>query len=424
MALQDDVVQSLYAISLSLSAEAHRERPDYEAAFNYARAAIDDVIRDIRGCDLRANDSADDTLAGGLRLLAQDLRACGLATVDLAVDDNAAADLSAEATTELLQIAREAASNVARHAGATAVGLRLEHAADLLSLSIRDNGRGFDPLGHAMRRGDGIANMQSRARAIGGATHIISSERKGTLVRVELPVAEISPRPQPGQPARVLVVDGSQLVRRGLIRTLREAPGLVVAGEAASVQEALERARELKPDLVLMDIRLSDGSGIDACRLIRSERPLTRVVMLTSFADDEAVLNSVLAGASGYLLKQDDASQLISSLQRVAAGESLLSPDSVNSAMKLVRRPEPEAEDDPFLRLTPQEGKVLRLVAEGKTNREIARILGISEHTVRTYLSNIFTKLHIARRAEAAALAARSGPREPVASLQEAASRR
>ena len=417
MELHDGVIQSLYAVCLGLSAGWRADPADGEALVRRANAQINGVIRDIRKyiSDLRPDHLSDHTLEEGLRVLAEELRLSGLAVSDVRLGAEGSNGLRPNVVAELLQIAREATSNVLRHAQAGAVEIALEQVAGQLLLEIRDDGCGFDPDASRASSGDGMANMQARARAIGGAIAVTSAPDQGTRVLVSAPLAPARTAAERAGLVRVLVVDDHELVRLGITQAFHDASGIAIVGEAGSVEQAVSVARDVQPDVVLMDVRLPDGSGVDACRLIRSERPATKVVMLTSYSDDEAALGSVLAGASGYLLKEDDPSQLIASIERVAAGESLLDPLSVQRAMSLIRRPHGgrAAAADPFERLSQQEGRVLRLIAEGKTNREIARVLALSEHTVRTYASNIFSKLHIRRRAEAAALAARQLTERP-----------
>jgi DNA-binding NarL/FixJ family response regulator len=165
----------------------------------------------------------------------------------------------------------------------------------------------------------------------------------------------------------------------------------------------------MKPDLVVMDVRLPDGSGIEACREIRSELPETRVVMLTSYPDEEAVLSAIIAGASGYLLKQIRGRDLVAALEAIGRGESLLDPAVTERVLDRVRRAAAGGEHDELADLTPQERKILLLVAEGKTNKEIAAEIFLSDKTVKNYVSSILSKLNLQRRAQAAAFVAKHG---------------
>lgn len=205
------------------------------------------------------------------------------------------------------------------------------------------------------------------------------------------------------KPIRLLLVDDHQVVRVGLRTVLHHHHyGITVVGEAGSRAEAVRVAKRLKPDVVLMDVRLPDGSGVEACRDILAHDPTTRVIFLTSFADDEFVLAAVLAGAQGYVLKTIDSDLLIRSIQAVSKGQSLLTPALTQRAQ--IREKAGSAHADPARKrsLAPQEERVLALVAEGLTNKEIGAALQLSDKTVKNYLANMFQKLRITRRAQAA----------------------
>ena len=210
----------------------------------------------------------------------------------------------------------------------------------------------------------------------------------------------------------VLIVDDHEVVRMGLRTLLERRPGLLVVGEAGSVAESVEMARQSQPDVVVMDIRLPDGNGVEACREIRQERPETKVIMLTSYADEEALYGSIMAGASGYLLKQTRGQALADAIERVARGESLLDPAVTEKVLERMRRLA-RGESDELAVLSPQERKILALVAEGKTNKEIAAEVFLSDKTVKNYVSSILSKLNLRRRAEAAAFIAERRARRP-----------
>ena len=204
-----------------------------------------------------------------------------------------------------------------------------------------------------------------------------------------------------------MLVDDHEVVRQG-IRALVEAAGdMMVVGEASGVGEAVERAMTTRPDVVVMDVRLADGSGIEATREIRAARPETRVIMLTSFADDEALFASIMAGASGYVLKQVRSNDLVRSIRAVAEGQSLLDPAVTGSVLERLRKGKHLVMDPKLARLSPQEERILALVADGKTNKEIGGELKLAEKTVKNYVSAILSKLEVTRRAEAAAYLAR-----------------
>lgn len=208
---------------------------------------------------------------------------------------------------------------------------------------------------------------------------------------------------------RVLICDDHEVVREGLRGLISRQDGMNVVGEAGTVAESIDAAARAKPDVVIMDVRLPDGSGVEACRAIREARPETKVIMLTSYADDEALFASIIAGAAGYLLKQTRGQAVVDAVSAVAAGRSLLDPDVTGKVLERLR--ESRAEDPALASLTEQERKVLSGLADGKTNREIGETLFLSEKTVKNYVSRILDKLGLARRAEAAAYMAKHKPR-------------
>ena len=208
-------------------------------------------------------------------------------------------------------------------------------------------------------------------------------------------------------PLRVMLVDDHEIVRDGIRAMLDVEDDVVVTTEAASVREAVDEADRTRPDVIVMDVRLSDGSGIEATREIRAKHPNTKVLMLTSFADDEALFASIMAGASGYVLKQVRPGDLLRAIRAVGAGESLLDPAVTNSVLERLRKGKHLMKDERLARLSPQEERILTLVAEGRTNREIGEELRLAEKTVKNYVSSILSKLEVARRAEAAAYLAR-----------------
>ena len=204
------------------------------------------------------------------------------------------------------------------------------------------------------------------------------------------------------KPIRLLLVDDHQVVLVGLRTVLHNRQGITVVGEAGSRADAVRAAKRLKPDIILMDVRLPDGSGVEACRDILGRHPTMRVIFLTSFADDEFALAAVLAGAQGYVLKNIDADLLVQSIHAVFKGQSLLSPALIQRALIRVKTEPAQAGPVRKQSLAPQEERVLALVAEGLTNKEIGAALQLSDKTVKNYLSNMFQKLHITRRAQAA----------------------
>src|SRR5215831_5717367 len=205
------------------------------------------------------------------------------------------------------------------------------------------------------------------------------------------------------KPIRLLIVDDHEVTRLGLRTLLRSCPQFEIAGETGSVSETLEAAVRLQPDLVLLDVRLSDGSGIEVCRQLQKLDLDTKVLILTSFADDDLVFDAISAGADGYLLKEIHGDRLIQAVQDVVAGRSILDPAVTRRVMGRVRSPDLVAARNKLDLLSAQERKVVALVAEGKTNKEIGREMGLSDKTVKNYLGNAMEKLNLTRRSQAAA---------------------
>ncbi|HKY58291.1 MAG TPA: response regulator transcription factor [Aeromicrobium sp.] len=206
---------------------------------------------------------------------------------------------------------------------------------------------------------------------------------------------------------RVFLLDDHEVVRSGLEHLLTSSGGdIEVVGSVGSAADAIARIPALKPDVAVLDARLQDGSGIDVCREIRSSRPETRAIILTSFDDDEALFAAIMAGAAGYVLKQVSGQDLVSAIRQVAAGGSLLDPSVVSRVMDRIREGEP-SEPEELKRLTSQERRILELVAEGLTNREIGERLFLAEKTVKNYMSSLLAKLGFERRTQAAVFAAK-----------------
>ena len=204
---------------------------------------------------------------------------------------------------------------------------------------------------------------------------------------------------------RIILVDDHEVVRLGLKALVEHHPNFEVVGEAGTAKEALEQVDRHHPDIVIMDIRLPGTSGIEACEIITQKYPTIRVVMLTSYAEDEMLFSAIRAGASGYVLKQIGGDDLIRALESVARGDALLDPSVTQRVFQEVRRAVKEEEASAFANLSQQEKHVLVLVSEGRTNREIAKTLFLGEGTVRNYVSSILSKLGVSNRAEAAAFA-------------------
>lgn len=211
---------------------------------------------------------------------------------------------------------------------------------------------------------------------------------------------------------RIILVDDHEVVRLGLKSLLERHPQFEVVGEAGSAREAMEQVAALEPDVVVMDIRLPGTSGIEACEEIVGQYPDIKVIMLTSYAEDEMLFSAIRAGASGYVLKQIASEELVKAIEAVGRGEALLDPAVTQRVFQEVRRAVKEEEASAFAHLSQQEKHVLLLVSAGKTNREIAKNLFLGEGTVRNYVSSILSKLGVNNRAEAAAYAVEHNLRE------------
>jgi two-component system response regulator DevR len=203
----------------------------------------------------------------------------------------------------------------------------------------------------------------------------------------------------------VFLLDDHEVVRRGIRDLLEAEAGFAVVGETGSAQEAVRRIPALRPDVAVLDARLPDGSGIDVCREIRSVDPSIQALILTSYDDDEALFTAIMAGAAGYILKEVSGGDLIDSIRRVAAGQSLLDPAVTQRVLDRLRRGDDEPEE--LRNLTEQERRVLALIAEGMTNKQIGERLFLAEKTVKNYVSSLLSKLGLERRTQAAVLAAK-----------------
>ena len=205
-------------------------------------------------------------------------------------------------------------------------------------------------------------------------------------------------------PVRVFLLDDHEIVRRGLRELLESEGDITVVGEAGTAEEALDRIPVAAPQVAVLDVRLPDGDGVEVCREVRSKHPEIQCLMLTSYADDEALFSAIMAGAAGYVLKQVSGSNLVEAVRQVGAGQSLLDPKVTARVLERLRA---KPEDDELAGLTDQERKILDLIAEGLTNRQIGERMFLAEKTIKNYVSNLLAKLGMSRRSEAAAYAAR-----------------
>ena len=212
---------------------------------------------------------------------------------------------------------------------------------------------------------------------------------------------------------RVMLVDDHEVVRKGLAALIEAEEDLEVVGEASDGAEAVRLARLFRPRVVVMDVRMPGGGGVAACRDLRDQNPEADVIMLTSYSDDEALFNSIMAGAAGFVLKQIRGRDLVDTIRKVAAGQSLLDPSVTKRVLERLRKAKVDDRDPKLARLSAQEERILDMVAEGHTNREIAGAIHLSDKTVKNYVSSILSKLEVQRRSEAASYVARARAREP-----------
>ncbi|HEU4480731.1 MAG TPA: response regulator transcription factor [Actinomycetota bacterium] len=211
---------------------------------------------------------------------------------------------------------------------------------------------------------------------------------------------------------KVMLVDDHEVVRQGLRSLLETEEDIEVVAEAENGHQAIEMARSYRPRIVVMDVRMPDGGGVEACREIRAEHPDMQVIMLTSYSDDEALFNSIMAGAAGFVLKQIRGRDLVEAIRTVAGGQSLLDPGVTKRVLERLRKAKFDEKDPKLSRLSPQEERILEMISEGMTNREIAEQIHLSDKTVKNYVSTILQKLEVARRAEAASYMVRAKTRE------------
>lgn len=215
-----------------------------------------------------------------------------------------------------------------------------------------------------------------------------------------------------GDPIRVFLLDDHEVVRRGVHDLLNDEPDITVVGEAATAEQALARVPALRPQVAVLDVRLPDGDGVTVCRELRSSLPELACLMLTSFDDEEALLDSIMAGASGYVLKQIQGSDLVSAVRTVAAGQSLLDPSATAKLMARLRAGgQPDQEPDALPGLTDRERAILALIGEGLTNRQIGQRLYLAEKTVKNHISRLLAKLGVERRIQAAVIATQAQDR-------------
>jgi DNA-binding NarL/FixJ family response regulator/signal transduction histidine kinase len=426
--IHDTLAQSLSALALDLAMHAsnlRREAPQLEpeatAMQELAREALRDVRRSI--WNLQPGTLDGRTLPEAISHELSGLERFGInGTIEVR---GSAEALPPPVETAVLRIAQEGLANVRKHSGADAVVVTLEYQADEILLRVDDNGRGLDPASAGAPRptgGFGITSMRERARALGGDLDIRRRPAGGVALLCVLPrsgpaVARAESRPEPsaaqrpartaGKPPssgrphiRAAIADDHMLVREGLRRLLEDMPDVIVVAEADNGDAALALLARERPDIMLLDIQMPRLSGLRVLEQLRAVSPNTRVIIMTTFAQDEMVFQAVRLGAKGYLLKESTAAELIAAIRTVAAGGTLLTPTAAERLAERLHRQDA---------LTAREREVLTLVAEGLRNKEIAGRLGTTEKTVQFHTANIFGKLGAQSRTEAVRIAIERG---------------
>ncbi len=434
--VHDGLAQVAVAAHTYLNAFARRYVPDSDRdreKLDRALELIKQTVREARHvANLRPTALDDFGLATALRLHVEEFSGeeCQVGYEETIGEDR----LPVPVETTLFRVAQEALTNVRKHAQSPRVEVRLERLDRTVRLEVRDWGRGFKS-GEGMTEGGpgervGLAGMRERVVLLGGHLEVDSQPGAGTTIVAEVPLfgehtsveSEVS-REARTEPARIIIADDHELVRGGMRMMLEEEPGLEVVGEAVNGREALELCRRLRPDLVLMDVRMPEMDGLKATHAIKQEHPSIGILMVTMHENPNYLLEAISAGAAGYVLKGAPGERLISAIRRTIEGESPLNQEL---AAQLLRRlanqrgqeeeqeeqppPQPQRHKDPLVEpLTPRETEVLHMVAQGQSNPEIARTLTISKATVKVHVERIIRKLNVSDRTQAAVRAIQLG---------------
>jgi len=406
--LHDGVIQSIYSVGLSLQASLATISDDprrSETRIDESIAELDNVVREVRGYifELKPGGDSRQSFAARIADLAQGFEVNTLASAHFDLELGASESLEPNAQSHLANICREALSNIARHARA---GEGAHH--------LRPPGRG--PRFRDHRRRHRVRSRCGRTRTW-AHQHGRSCEVVGWTLgdRASLSERHRASRNPPekeqgrvGESLRIMLVDDHEVVRQGLRALLEAEADLEVIAEAGDGRQAVDVARIHEPDVVVMDVRMPDMNGVEACRGIRDLRPETQVIMLTSYSDDEALFNSIMAGAAGFVLKQIRGGDLVDAIRKVGSGQSLLDPSVTQRVLERLRKSKYDDTDPKLARLSPQEDRILDMVGQGLTNRQIAERIHLSDKTVKNYVSSILSKLEVHRRSEAAAYVARA----------------
>ena len=409
--LHDTLIQGFSGITMAMQALAARLRSSPQE-----RETLEDIIRDAATClretrqsvaGLRAGHDAESGLAAAIGSAAREITDTKDVRLKLKLD-RVLRKLPAEVEYNLLRIASEAVSNSVKHSGARNIEVALESTPEALRLRVHDDGSGLGKDGAALRPGHyGIIGMKERATQIGADLELLSEPGHGTTVSVLLPARRAAAPAEKVEalamsteaPIRVLCADDHPLVRKGIASILANETDVVLVGEAGSGQEAVEQFRKLQPDVVLMDLRMPEMTGIEATRIIRSEAPEAKIIALTSYDGDQDIYRAIEAGVRGYILKEMVHTEVLRAIRTVHAGKRLM-PAEVAERL---------SEYFPQMALTPREVEVLRFVAKGMANKEIAHQLGTASGTIKMHIQNILAKLDASDRTHAVTIALERG---------------
>lgn len=422
--IHDTLAQSLIGIILELELSERMMRTDVaaargemERAKEMAREALDEARRSVLA--LRPSTLDKVSLGEAVTREVEALSRDGIA-VEASVSGQPV-PLGSEAETAFYRITQEAVANIRKHAEATRVAAVVDYSQEAVTLTISDNGTGFDlaSLGPADEHGGfGLTSMRERTTLLGGDLQVESAPGQGTRITVRIPYAgaparqpapqpeATAPQPESAPPIRVLIADDHAVARQGIRTILEEAADIEVVAEAADGTEALEKARAFRPDLVLTDVQMPRMGGIELVAALKAEALGSRTIILTAHLEGDLIVEGMKAGADGYLLKDARGRELVNAVRAVHKGETFLQPAA---AGELARRVGAAGERDSVMTLTPRESEVLGLLAKGLRNKEIARTTSLSEATVRFHVTHIFQKLEVGSRTEAATKALQLG---------------
>ncbi len=416
--IHDTVAQLLIGVVMELELSERLLRADIPAArrelaeaLTMARAALEETRRSV--LEMRSSALEASSLAESVARELRSLERAGIAT--RAIVTGEPGHLTSEMETALLRIMQEAVANTRKHAAASRVEASLEYGTESVTLSIVDDGNGFEPEAASRSPGNtgfGLIGMSERAALLGGKLELVSSPGKGTRVCVSLPYRDSQASSgffgateadqAEAQKIRVLIADDHAMARQGVKAMLEDVPGIEVVGEAADASEALERTRELQPDIVLTDLQMPGRSGIELISDLRQEGLASRAILLSAFAEGDLIIQAMRAGAAGYLLKDSGANDLANAIRSVHSGKTVLQPGRVTELAT-------KRDGDSRPTLTAREQDVLLLLGRGLRNKEIARELAVSQSSVRFHVTHIFEKLNVSSRTEAVTVALQHG---------------